>query len=119
MPHRIYKNILYHFVFITRYRSPVITMEMLAQLRVLFRRKADDLECVIHILNGYRDHVHALLSAPPKLSISDLVKHLKGFSSFSIGDLWWQKGYGVFTVDAYSFSRVFMYIRGQGEHRKR
>ena len=119
MPDRIYKNILFHLIFITKYRSPVISRDMLEQLRALFNRKADDLECVIHILNGRKDHVHALVSAPPKLSVSDLVKHLKGFSSFIIKDLWWQRGYGVFTVDEASFKRVFHYIRNQEKHHGR
>ncbi len=113
---KIYKNILYHLVFITKYRSPMITRKTLEQLRPLCRLKADKLDSVIHILNGYKDHVHLLVSAPPALSVSDLVKHLKGYSSFMIRDLRWQNGYGVFTVDSSSFFRVFDYIKKQEEH---
>ncbi len=112
----VFKKIFFHLVFVTKYRSPMITGDTLSQLWKLFKQKADEFKCTIHILNGHRDHVHLLVTSPPKLSVSDLVKHLKGYSSFSIQNLQWQRGYGVFTVDSCSFDRVVRYIRKQVEH---
>ncbi len=111
-----YSNLLYHLVFVTKYRSQILTRSMLDLLRPVFREKAEELDSVIYILNGHRDHVHVLISAPPKVSVSQLVKHLKGYSSFVISGLRWQNGYAAFTVDEGSFQRVFEYIRNQERH---
>jgi putative transposase len=86
---------------------------MMKRLRVVLKEKADDLGFVLHIANGRGDHVHLLISAPPKWSVSDIVKNLKGYSSFKIPGLYWQRGYGVFTVDRGSLDRVFNYIKDQ------
>ncbi|MBN2159953.1 MAG: IS200/IS605 family transposase [Spirochaetes bacterium] len=110
---KTYNKLLYHIVFATRYRMPVITREMLGILRILFKEKADELGCVLYIANGYRDHVHVLVSASPKLSVSRIVMHLKGYSSYMTKELSWQQGYSVFSVDEGSFRRVFDYIKNQ------
>ena len=86
---------------------------MMKQIRYLFREKAAGLGFTVHITNGRKDHVHVLISAPPKWSVSDIVKYLKGYSSNKIPGLYWQRGYGVFTVDPDSFDRVFNYIKNQ------
>lgn len=111
-----YSKLFYHLVFVTKYRVSVITPDMLEQLRTLFRKKAAELDSIIHILNGHRDHVHILVSAPPRVNVSQLAKHLKGYSSFMIKALRWQNGYAAFTVDEGSFQRVYVYIQNQERH---
>ncbi|MBP7734979.1 MAG: IS200/IS605 family transposase [Spirochaetes bacterium] len=111
-----YSTLIYHLVFVVKYRSPLITPEILERLRALFGKKSAELDSFIHIVNGHRDHVHVLISSSPKASVSHLAKHLKGYSSFMMKDLRWQNGYAAFTVDERSFQRVFGYIKNQEKH---
>ena len=71
----------YHFVFIPKYRKPVLRGEVGVYLRDLIREvcKAHDIE----ILQGHirPDHVHLLLSVPPTLSPSRVMNVIKGRSS--------------------------------------
>jgi len=108
-----YKNIVYHIVFSTKRRSSIITFDIMKQLRHIFNEKAICCGYTIHIANGNMDHVHVLVSAPPNRSVSEIVKNLKGYSSYKIPELYWQRGFGVFTVDQASFDTVFNYIKNQ------
>jgi len=113
MANHIYRDIVFHVVFATKNREKVITPDMMVRLRFMLKEKAEILGFMLHIVNGRGDHVHLLISAPPKWSASDIVKNLKGYSSYHIPGLYWQRGFAVFTVDQCSFDRVFNYIRNQ------
>ena len=71
----------YHFVFIPKYRKPVLRGEVGLRLRELIREvcRANGVE----ILKGHirPDHVHLLLSVPPTLSPSRVMNAIKGRSS--------------------------------------
>ena len=68
-------------VWITKYRKPVLTGEVAVRMRELVREicKAKDVE----ILKGHisRDHVHLFVSVAPHISVSDLLKAVKGRTS--------------------------------------
>ncbi|MBN2160653.1 MAG: IS200/IS605 family transposase [Spirochaetes bacterium] len=113
MTTRTYRDITYHIVFSTKRRSPSISIKIMKQIRGAFKEKAAGLGFTIHISNGRADHVHILVSASPQWCASDIVKNLKGYSSYKISGLYWQRGFGVFTVDRVSFHRVFNYIKNQ------
>ncbi len=88
---RMYQNIANHIVFSTKQRSIVITIDMMKRLRIAFNEKAVSLGFTMHISNGHMDHVNLLVSATPKLSVSYIVKNLKGYSSYKIPGLYWQR----------------------------
>ena len=71
----------YHFVFITKYRKPVLRGDVAVKLRELVREicRSNDIE----IMRGHvsRDHVHLLLSVPPNLAPSRVMQAIKGKSS--------------------------------------
>ena len=71
----------YHFVFITKYRKPVLRGEVGQELRELIREicRTQDIE----ILQGHvrPEHVHLLLSVPPHLSPSRVMQAIKGKTS--------------------------------------
>jgi putative transposase len=116
-PHN-YQHLNYHVIFSTKYRQKIINYEMLDQIRLHTKDKSISLGFIIHILNGYQDHIHILLSIPPKYSLYHIVKEIKGYTSYKIPELKWQRGYGVFTVDKNSFSGIFEYIKNQEIHHK-
>ena len=70
-----------HLVFVTKYRRGVLTEEMLLSLGTFFSKVCRDFEAELLECNGEDDHVHLLISYPPKASISKMVNSLKGASS--------------------------------------
>ncbi|ATC60273.1 IS200/IS605 family transposase [Vibrio anguillarum] len=70
-----------HLVFTTKYRRKLFTGVMIEQLREAFESACVKLECELIEMNGEQDHVHLLISYPPKLSISVMVNNLKAVSS--------------------------------------
>jgi len=86
----VYKN-HYHFVFVTKYRRGVFTKEMLKMMEHIFKQTCEQMECELLEFNGEADHVHLMLSAPPKLSVSVLIGKLKGKSSYFIRQEFWEQ----------------------------
>lgn len=74
-------NLQAHLVFVTKYRRTVFSSDGLAVVRDAFEGVAKKMDFWILECNGEPDHVHLLVEYPPKLSISQLVNHLKGVSS--------------------------------------
>ena len=70
-----------HLVFVTKYRRMVFTKEILHDLRNIFANVCSDFEATLVEMDGEKDHVHLLITYPPKVSISRLVNSLKGVSS--------------------------------------
>ena len=70
-----------HLVWSTKYRYDVLRGDIQIRCRDLIRQTCDTLD--IQILKGVvsKDHVHLHLSYPPKLSVSDILKRLKGRSA--------------------------------------
>src|SRR5713226_9039420 len=70
-----------HFVFITKYRKPVLRGEVATDVRDLIREicRSNDIE----ILKGHvrPDHVHLLVSVPPHLAPSRVMQAIKGKTS--------------------------------------
>jgi len=78
--HTKYK-IEYHFVWVTKYRYRVLNGDVGLRVRDLARQTCEHLE--IEILRGVisQDHVHLLVSAPPNISPSEIMRRIKGRTS--------------------------------------
>ena len=99
-----------HLVWITKYRYHVLQGDVQLRCRDILRQVCNSLD--IQILKGVvsKDHIHLHLSYPPKLSISDMVKRLKGRSSRLLlsefpelhrrywGNHFWGIGYGCWST---------------------
>jgi putative transposase len=99
-----------HIVWSTKYRYSVLQGDVQKRCRDLIRQVCDSLD--VRIIKGVvsKDHIHLHVSYPPKLSISDLVKRLKGRSARLLLDefaelkrrYWgqhlWGIGYGVWST---------------------
>lgn len=70
-----------HLVWGTKYRYEVLRGDIQLRCRDLLRQTCDSLD--IQILKGVvsKDHIHLHLSYPPKLSVSEMLKRLKGCSA--------------------------------------
>lgn len=114
----------YHIVFIPKYRKKVIYGQLRKELVDVFHRLAKQKECVIIEGHLMRDHVHMLLSIPPKHSVSHIAGFLKGKSAIYIahrfarkpgnatGQSFWARGYCASTV-GYNEVIIRQYIRDQ------
>jgi len=74
-------DIKLHFVWITKFRKPLLTGEAAIRVREITRQICAEYE--VEILKGHisKDHVHLFVSVPPHISASDLMQKIKGKSS--------------------------------------
>jgi len=100
----------YHIVFIPKCRRKSLYAELRRHLGEVFRRLAEQKES--RVLEGHLmpDHVHMLLSIPPKYAVSQVVGFIKGKSAIHIarvygerkrnfvGEHFWARGFFVSTV---------------------
>ena len=117
---------LVHCVWATKERRALITADLQQRLWPYLGGIARENRIKALIVGGVEDHVHALLSIPPTLSVAKSVQLLKGNSSKWIhdtfkehGDFEWQEGYGVFSVGISGVQHTMEYIRGQAEHHRK
>lgn len=70
-----------HLVFVTKYRHKVFADRHLTRCGQIMRAVCEDFEVELKEFNGEANHVHLLVSFPPKVALSKLVNSLKGVSS--------------------------------------
>ncbi len=100
----------YHIVFIPKYRRKVLFGQLRRELAEVFHRLARQKECLIEEGHLMPDHVHMMISIPPKHAVSQVVGYIKGKSAIHIarshfgrqrnfvGQHFWARGYFVSTV---------------------
>ena len=103
-------NCKYHIVFAPKYRRKVIYGKIKVDIGKILRKLCEHKGVEILEANACLDHIHMLVSIPPKLSVSNFMGYLKGKSSLMIFDKhanlkyrygnrqFWCKGYYVDTV---------------------
>ena len=120
----------YHLVWIPKYRKKVLYGNLRTYLGEIFKELALHKES--EILEGHLmgDHVHILISIPPKYAVSQVVGYIKGKSAIHIartyagrrrnfvGQSFWARGYFVSTVGR-DESIVRKYIKCQDEFEQR
>ena len=79
-------NCKYHIVFAPKYRRQVIYGKIKADIGVILRKLCEQKGVEIIEANVCKDHIHMLVSIPPKLSVAQFMGYLKGKSSLMIFD---------------------------------
>jgi putative transposase len=74
-------NLHVHLVFTPKYRRPVFSGKHIGALKQIFAGVCKDFDAELVEMDGESNHVHLLVTYPPKVSISALVNSLKGVSS--------------------------------------
>ena len=74
----------YHDIWIPKYRKKTIFGELRKYLGEIFRELAKQKECTVIEGHLMPDHVHILLSIPPKYSVAQIVGFIKGKSAIQI-----------------------------------
>lgn len=118
-----YWRLHYHIIWGTFERQPSLTPEREKMFYGVLYGKARELEIKVHAAGNVDDHVHIVVSIPPKLAVAECVRQLKGASSYAInhmlgsdGDFKWQEGYGALTVGERSLETVMAYANNQKKH---
>ena len=121
-----YTNLLYHIVFSTKDRRPLITPEYETQLYDYVGGIVRSLGGISLALNGTEDHIHLLTKLRPDRALSDVLRDLKSNATGWMHDVFpslknfsWQRGYGAFTVSQSNVEEVRQYIAQQKEHHRK
>ena len=117
-------NCKYHIVFAPKYRRMVIYKQIKTDIGRILRKLCEQKGVEIIEAEACPDHIHMLLSIPPKYSVAQIMGYLKGKSSLMIFDRhanlkykygnrhFWCRGYYVDTVGK-NKKRIEEYIRNQ------
>jgi putative transposase len=119
-----HSRVLYHFVWATWNREPLLVGEIEEAAYGLIRQQCIVSRCGLAALGGIENHVHLLVTLPSTLCRADFVKSVKGVSAHKLNDFYgaatwafkWQGRYGVHTVSPSHLSRVRLYIENQKLH---
>ena len=117
----------YHVVFAPKYRRLAIYGELKQDIGYILRKLCERKGIEIIEAEACPDHIHMLISIPPKLSVSQVMGYLKGKSSLMIFDKhanlkykfgnrkFWAEGYYVSTVGL-NEATIKKYIQDQERH---
>ena len=121
-----YTNLLYHIVFSTKDRVPLIKEEFQEELYryvggIIRAEGGAQLE-----IGGVVDHIHILAKIKPAIAVSEMLAKVKANSSKWVNDhkmqmrkFGWQEGYAAFSVSESQVPAVREYIRNQEEHHRK
>ena len=119
----------YHVVILPKYRQKVIYGKIRRRIGEILRDLSRQKEITLEEGNAVSDHIHMLLSVPPKYSIAMVIGYLKGKSAVRIhreilkvqgtlfGRTFWARGYCVSTVGL-NEQEIWQYVRDQEKLQK-
>ena len=118
-----YWRLFYHCIWSTKERLPTIVPAIEKPLHKAILAKAKDPGAFPYAVGGTEDHVHLVVSVPPRLSLAHFVGQVKGASSHlanhalhAIGAFSWQAEYGVVSFSGRQLDRIVRYVLNQRQH---
>jgi putative transposase len=121
----------YHIVWVPKYRFRILTGEVSRLVEMDIRQQSEWLGCEVLELNVQVDHVHVVVSIPPKVSISTYMGTVKGKIAIKLfrsypglkkrpywGNHFWARGYFVNTVGI-NEEQIKRYVRYQEEEERK
>lgn len=123
--HNVYR-IMYHFVWIPKYRHKVFSEPYREVLKGIIRKAAYDYDMKVEEIEVPDDHVHMIIKTEPRMSPSEIMRIIKSISAreffkkypevrekYFWGGSLWTNSYFVETVGNSDEKRVREYVRGQ------
>ena len=125
--HKYYLKV--HLVFVCKYRKQLLVNEYIdSKVKEIFKDIESKSDFIIDIMETDKDHIHLLVSYPPKISISSIVRKLKQVSTTTLWKynplylskhFWnehtfWSDGYFVCSIKEASPETIRRYIENQG-----
>ena len=122
-----YIKILVHCVWGTKRREPVLTKEIRSLLIDHIKENAKIKNIFIDTINGYTEHLHAIVSLNARQNISEVMQLIKGESAFWINNkttllspkFEWADEYFAVSISESQLDKVRAYIKNQEEHHKK
>lgn len=120
-----FTNLLYHLIFSTKDRRPLITLDYQPRLYDYIGGVIRGTGGISLGVDGTEDHVHVLTKLRPDRALSDVLRELKCNATGWMHDVFprladfsWQRGYAAFTVSQSNLEAVRRYLARQKEHHK-
>jgi putative transposase len=120
-----FTNLLFHIVFSTRDRAPLITPQLRPELFNYIGGILRAEGAVLLEIGAIEDHVHLLVKIRAEQAVAEVVRLIKANSSKWLNEkpvselrFEWQGGYGAFTVSESQVPFVRKYILSQEEHHR-
>ena len=125
MSHSLNK-IWIHTIWSTKERFPFIQPPIEKKIHEYMGEQFIQSGCTVRIINGMPDHIHCLFLLNPQKALTDIIKQVKGSTSYWINDqnlakekFLWQTGYAAFSVSESILEKVCQYIVNQKQHHKK
>ena len=117
-----------HLIFVCKYRKRLITDEVREYILNVFKSIEEQSDFDIEVMETDKDHIHMLISYPPNISVSSIVRRLKQCSTLSLWKqfpimlskqfckecTFWSDGYFVCSIGEANPNTVRKYIENQG-----
>ena len=113
----------YHVIWGTKHREQLINEEREELIRTSLLSTAIEHDAIVRAVGVMPDHVHVVMSIPPKCAVAELIGRMKGLSSRRAnmtgdgraGGFAWQPEYGVFTFGHRALDDIVSYVENQRE----
>ena len=114
----------YHVIFVPKFRKKILYGKIREYLKQKFHELARQRGSVIVGGSIVQDHVHMIISVPPKHAVSDVIGYLKGKSAIGVarqfggrkrnynGESFWARGYAVSTI-GFELDKIKAYVKNQ------
>lgn len=121
-----YTQIYLHIVFAVKGRENIIVDSWEEKLFKYISGIINNNKQKLYVINGYKDHIHLLVSINPDCKISDLIRDVKSSSTnwinennFVKGRFYWQTGFSAFSVSQSQLKKTILYIENQKIHHQK
>lgn len=121
----IFYELVFHFVFATKDRVPIINSSLQRLLFNHLRQTCEELHGVLHEIGGTEDHLHLLVSLQPSHRVDVVADSLKNAGAEMINKLLlgktleWEEGFGALSLRNKDIEIVSEYIRTQKERHEK
>ena len=120
-----YCKLLYHLIFSTKSREPLITTGLRTELYSYIGGILRNQKGMLVEIGGMPDHLHLVIRIRPDLAVAEIVRLVKANSSKWVneqpgrsGRFAWQEGYAAFTVSSSQLPEVCRYVQTQQAHHR-
>lgn len=119
-----YTNLLYHVIFSTKHRKPLITStaDLYDYIGGIIRGQKG----ILLEIGGFTDHLHLVVKLRTDVSVAEMVRLIKCNSSKWMNEqrinadrFEWQTGYGTFTVSTSQLAALREYVQNQESHHRK
>ena len=125
MPHS-FNKIWIHAIWATKERKPLINGNIEQKIYQFILEQLREQGCPVRIINGMPDHIHCLFLLNSQKSIAEVIKQIKGSSSYFVNQnnlisekFAWQTGYAAYSVSQSVVEKVYVYIKNQKQHHQK